>query len=115
MRTYIQTYTYSYKYFNIFFSWARRHYIFCIYLRSQASTEDQPEDNGINAHWKGIFDDEYTDYMGRFPGLQFTRHSLNVVLSNTNARFLVSPRLSSIIKHAWEVTKLFPFAMPISA
>lgn len=92
--------------------WARKHYIFFLYLRSQASTQDQANDRGVNAFFKAIFDREYTQYLEEWPSIDFTRRSLNIVLARTNDTFLADPRLPGVIMKAWDVTGLSPFKLP---
>jgi hypothetical protein len=96
----------------LYYRWARRHYVFIFFLRSQASSIDQPNDRGVNAFFKALFDAAYARYKLKYPSIPFTRRSLNVVLQETNTAFLADPRLSDTIKKAWKVTGLSPFLMP---
>jgi hypothetical protein len=66
----------------------------------------------VNAFFKAKFDEAYAAHIAKWPGLQFTRLSLNEVLSDTNAAFLADPRLQDTIRKAWKVTGLFPFILP---
>ena len=91
--------------------WARKHGVYIIFLRSQASSVDQPNDRGVNAFFKWHFDKAYAAHIATFPGITFTRRDLNVVLSAAYASFLADTRLASVVGKAWYVTGLYPFCV----
>jgi len=93
-------------------AWARKQHVYILFLRSQASSVDQPNDRGVNACFKRHFDNAYTAYCARWPGLAFTRRSLNEVLSTAYATFVADKNLGRIVKKAWEVTGMHPFILP---
>jgi hypothetical protein len=49
--------------------------------------------------------------MQKWPGLTFTRRSLNQVLNETYKSMLSDPRLAGTVRKAWKVTGLYPYIL----
>jgi len=83
--------------------------IYVIYLRSNASIVDQPNDNGPNAKWKYHVKMAYYSYLEKWPSLGMTQSGMNEIIATAWASYQADPKMKSCILRAWEKTHLYPF------
>ena len=91
-----------------------KHNIFPFFLRSNNSTEDQPNDNGSNAVVQAAYTKAQLRWRKKYPGVPFSKPYQNMVISDmwkamTNAADGSAANLARVVKKSWEVTGLCPF------
>lgn len=84
-------------------------YLFIIFLRSNASITDQPNDNGANAKFKSCYDIEYAIWRDQYSiACPLSRGFMNKIISSAYTRMQNDRRLVSCIVKAFKITRCFP-------
>jgi len=91
--------------------YALNHGVYIIFLRSNASCLDQPNDNGHNCMFKhcyGIAVHEYQQKLG--PLIKYSKSDCNAVLATAFANLLASKKYQPTIVNAFGNCGLFPLS-----
>lgn len=83
-------------------------FVRCMFLKSNDSINDQPQDHGPNSSLKAFYDKEYFRWSMRYPGEKYTAPHFNKVFANAWKNYISNPRLSHIITEAFRKTGIYP-------
>ena len=91
---------------------ARENYIFCIFLRANASITGQPNDNGFNATFKAAYSLQFSLWLrshGRTTPL--TKTYQNEIVSAAYLQLKNKSKINGIIINAFKKTRCFPLVL----
>ena len=89
--------------------YANDRYLFIIFLRSNASITDQPNDNGLNAKFKAAYAREYMIWrQSHSTACPLTRPFVNEIITKAYLRMQADPTLKRCIIEGFKKTRIFP-------
>jgi hypothetical protein len=80
------------------------HHVHPVFLRSNASAEDQPLDNAFNCKLKSVYSNAFADYGLKYPvsaGNAFAPSDFNKVFAETYEAVMSCPRTSEMITYSF--------------
>lgn len=91
---------------------ARENYIFCIFLRANASITDQANDNGVNAAFKAAYNYQFAKWRRSYgPTTPFTKTFQNQIIAAAYSQMKDNLKLKAVIKNAFKKTRCFPLVL----
>ena len=91
---------------------ARENYIFCIFLRANASITDQPNDNGFNAAFKAAYSNQFSLWSQQHRcSTPFTKTYQSEIISASYKQLKESLKFKDTIRNAFRKTCCFPLVL----
>ena len=89
---------------------ARKGHVYIIFLRSNASIIDQPNDNGLNARYKSAYDKAYQEYrQSHSPPCKISRAQMNLIIAAAWKKVTEDPTTPEVIVRAFDKCGIYPF------